>query len=99
MLNNEEIKTLAKQNKYIQVFNYFHSEYTDTLKNFLIRHDVSVSDDDCLINYIIKTRMFMPSYKKYTFPITSVYDEEVSEEEKLDTLISSYNEVKEAFSK
>ena len=43
--------------------------------------------------------MFMPAYKKYTFPITSVYDEYSSEEEKLGTLMSSYNEVKEAFSK
>ncbi len=99
MLNKEEIRDLAEQNQYIKVFNFFHAEYTDTLKNFLIRHEVSVSENDCLINYIIKTRMFMPAYKKYTFPITSVYDEYSSEEEKLGTLMSSYNEVKEAFSK
>ncbi len=99
MLSNEKMKALVKPNEYIQVFNYFHAEYTNTLKNFLLRHDVSISEDDCLINYIMKTRMFMPAYKKYTFPITSVYNEEVSEEEKLDALISSYKEVKEAFSK
>ena len=69
----------------------------DTSKPVVI--GVSVSENDCLINYIIKTRMFMPAYKKYTFPITSVYDEYSSEEEKLGTLMSSYNEVKEAFSK
>ena len=99
MLENKEVQALIEQNEYVKVFNYFHDEYTKTLKNFLIRHNVSVSENDCLINYIIKTRMFMPKYKKYTLLITDVYNEEVSEEEKLNKLLTSYNEIKEAFSR
>lgn len=99
MPENENIQTLIEQNQYIKVFNYFHDEYTKTLKNFLIRHDINISEDDCLINYIIKIRMFMPEYKKYTTIITNVYNEDTTEEEKLDKLITSYSEIKEAFSR
>lgn len=99
MLETREIQDLIEQNQYTKVFNYFHDEYTRTLKDFLIRHNISISEEDCLINYIIKTRMFMPKYKKYTMLMTNVYNEDVSEEEKLDKLLASYNEIKEAFSK
>ena len=98
MLEKNEIQDLVTQSQYVKVFNYFHAEYTQTLKNFLIRHDVGISENDCLINYIIKTRIFMPKYGKYTSYITTVYDENSSEEEKLGTLMNNYNEVIKVFS-
>ena len=60
MLVKREIEQLAEKKEYNKIFNYFHDDYTQTLKNFLIRHDVKVEENDCLINYIVKTRVFMP---------------------------------------
>ena len=66
MLVEREIKELANKKEYNKIFNYFHAEYTQVLKDFLIRNDVKINESDCLINYIIKTRAFMPEYSKYT---------------------------------
>ena len=100
MLLEREIKELANKKEYTKVFNYFHDEYTEMLKDFLVRHEVQVNEYDCLIDYIVKTRVFMPKYRDYTIPITtSMYNEEVSEEMKYDILMSSYPTLKDSFSK
>ena len=100
MLELENIQKLADKKEYTKVFNYFHDEYTQMMRNFLIRHDVKVNDDDCLINYIIKTRIFMPKYSYYTIPIASaMYNEEVSEQKKYALLMDTYAFVKQVFSR
>jgi len=99
MLVEREIKELANNKEYIKVFNYFHDEYTDMMKEFLERHEVDVRENDCLIDYIIKTRFFMPKYSAYTIPITNaMYNEDVPEDMKYSLLMNSYSIVKEAFS-
>ena len=99
MLIEREIKELANKKEYVKVFNYFHDEYTNLLKEFLKRHDVEVKEDDCLIDYIIKTRIFMPKYTTYTIPITNaMYNEEDSEEMKFALLMNSYKMIIEKFS-
>lgn len=99
MLIERDLNALAEKKEYSQIFNYFHAEYTDMLKNFLERHDVEVKDTDCLINYIYKTRAFMPKYKQYTIPITNaMYNEDVPEDMKIALLLNSYRIVKKAFS-
>ena len=82
----------------MKVFNYFHAEYTQMLKKFLERHEISIKKEDCLIDYIIKTRLFMPQYSLYTIPITNaMYNEEVPEDMKYALLINSYPTIKNAF--
>ena len=56
MLIETEMKALANKKEYTKVFNYFHDEYTELLKNFLKRNDIEVKKEDCLIDYIVKTR-------------------------------------------
>lgn len=98
MLVEREIKELANQKEYVKVFNYFHDEYTEMMKNFLTRHEVKLNDDDCLINYIVKTRCFMPKLTNYTIPISNaMYDENLPENIKYDLLMNSYPVVREAF--
>lgn len=100
MLIENEMKNLANEKEYIKVFNYFHDEYTEMMKNFLERHEVKLNEDDCLINYIIKTRFFMPKFSIYTIPISNaMYDEQLPENLKYDLLINSYPIVREIFSK
>lgn len=100
MLIEEEIKELEQKKEYTKVFNYFHDEYTEMLKNFLERHDVEINENDCLIDYIVKTRFFMPKYNTYTIPISNaMYNEELSEAMKYELLMSTYKEVRKAFSK
>lgn len=100
MLIESEMKKLAENKEYTKVFNYFHDEYTEMLKNFLERHEVAIKEEDCLIDYIVKTRFFMPKYKTYTIPITNaMYNEDLPEEIKYDLLMSSYKDVRDAFSK
>ena len=100
MLVEREIKELANKKEYNKIFNYFHAEYTKILKNFLIRHDIKVNESDCLIDYIIKTRAFMPQYTKYTVPITkAMYNEQFSEEMKYELLMNSYTNIINVFSK
>lgn len=100
MLVEKEIQNLANEKEYVKVFNYFHDEYTEMMRNFLKRHEVKLNDDDCLINYIIKTRFFMPKFSNYTIPISNaMYDEELPENLKYDLLINSYPIVREIFSK
>ena len=100
MLIEAEIKELAKKKEYTKVFNYFHDEYTEMLKKFLERHDVDIDENDCLINYIVKTRFFMPKYNQYTIPISNaMYNEELPEAMKYELLMSSYKDVRKAFSK
>lgn len=100
MLIEAKIKELAKKKEYTKVFNYFHDEYTDMLKNFLERHEVEVCEKDCLIDYIVKTRFFMPKYNQYTIPISNaMYNEELPEALKYDLLMSTYKDVKKAFDK
>ena len=41
MLIEAEMRELAKNKEYTKVFNYFHDEYTEMLKNFLQRNDVA----------------------------------------------------------
>ena len=55
VLIEAEMRELAKKKEYTKVFNYFHDEYTEMLKNFLQRNDVKVNEDDCLIDYKVKT--------------------------------------------
>lgn len=98
MLEKKENNDIVEEKEYSKVFNYFHDEYTNMLKNFLQRHDVDVKKDDCLIDYIVKTRIFMPKYSSYTIPITNaMYNEDVPEEMKYTLLMNSYKTVKNAF--
>lgn len=98
MLVEREIKELANKKEYTKVFNYFHDEYTGMLKEFLERHEVELNEKDCLIDYIVKTRFFMPKYNSYTIPITNaMYNEDLSEEMKYELLMSSYKDVFKAF--
>ena len=100
MLVEKELQDLAKDKEYVKVFNYFHDEYTEMMKNFLNRHEVKLKEDDSLINYIIKTRCFMPKFSNYTIPISNaMYDEKLPENQKYDLLMNSYPIVKEVFSK
>ncbi len=100
MLVESEMKKLAENKEYTKVFNYFHDEYTDLLKNFLERHEVKVNEDDCLIDYIVKTRFFMPKFNSYTIPISNaMYNEDLPEAMKYELLMSSYKDVRKAFSK
>ena len=100
MLIEAEMKELAKKKEYTKVFNYFHDEYTDMLKNFLERHEVQVDEDDCLIDYIVKTRFFMPKYNQYTIPISNaMYNEELPEALKYDLLMSTYKDVRKPINK
>ncbi len=96
----EEIKELEQKKEYTKVFNYFHDEYTNLLKDFLERHEVEVDERDCLIDYIVKTRFFMPKYNSYTIPISNaMYNEELPEAMKYELLMATYKDVKNAFSK
>lgn len=98
MLIEAELKELAEKNEYTKVFNYFHDEYTEMLKSFLERNGVELGDEDCLIDYIVKTRFFMPKYNQYTIPITNaMYNEDLSEELKYDLLMTTYKDVRKAF--
>lgn len=98
MLKEREKHELTEEKEYVQVFNYFHDEYTQMLKSFLQRHEVAVKEDDCLIDYIVKTRVFMPKYSYYTIPITNaMYNEDVPEDMKYTLLMNSYKTVKNAF--
>ena len=100
MLIEAEMKELAKKKEYTKDFNYFHDEYTEMLKNFLQRNDVKINDDDCLIDYIVKTRFFMPKYNTYTIPISNaMYNEQFSEEMKYELLMNTYKDVRKAFTK
>lgn len=100
MLEIKELQALADKKEYTKVFNYFHDEYTQMLHDFLVRNDVPVQADDCLINYIVKTRIFMPKYSHYTIPIANaMYNENVSEEKKYELLIDTYSFVKKNFSR
>ena len=100
MLIEAEMKELAKNKEYTKVFNYFHDEYTEMLKNFLQRNDVKINEDDCLIDYIVKTRFFMPKYNSYTIPISNaMYNEQFSEEMKYELLMNTYKDVRNAFNK
>lgn len=99
MLIERELKELADNKEYIKVFNYFHDEYTGMMKEFLKRHEIDIKENDCLIDYIVKTRFFMPKYSMYTIPITNaMYNEEVPEDMKYSLLMNSYSTVKEVFS-
>ena len=100
MLIEEEIKELEKNKEYTKVFNYFHDKYTVMLKDFLERHEVETKEDDCLIDYIVKTRFFMPKYNQYTIPISNaMYNEELPESMKYELLMSTYKDVINAFNK
>ena len=96
MLIEEELKQMEQKKEYTKVFNYFHDEYTNLLKSFLKRHDI----EDCLIDYIVKTRFFMPKYNSYTIPISNaMYNEDLSEAMKYELLMATYKDVKRVFSK
>lgn len=98
MLQERKEERIIETKEYVNVFNYFHDEYTQMLKNFLQRHEVTIKEEDCLIDYIIKTRFFMPRYTYYTIPITNaMYNEDVPEEMKYALLMNSYQIVKNAF--
>ncbi len=100
MLIEEELKQMEQKKEYTKVFNYFHDEYTNLLKSFLKRHDIEVNENDCLIDYIVKTRFFMPKYNSYTIPISNaMYNEDLSEAMKYELLMATYKDVKRVFSK
>ncbi len=100
MLIEEEIKELEKNKEYTKVFNYFHDKYTVILKEFLERNDIETKEDDCLIDYIVKTRFFMPKYNQYTIPISNaMYNEDLPEAMKYELLMSTYKDVINAFTR
>ena len=96
----EELKSFAEREDYVKVFNYFHDEYSQMLKDFLTRHDVEVKQDECLIDYIFKTRVFMPEYKDYTYQITSaMYDEDLPQDVKCNMMFDNFYSLKDIFKK
>ncbi len=98
MLEKRKEEKILETKEYMNIFNYFHNEYTQMLKTFLQRHEIAIKEDDCLIDYIIKTRFFMPQYSCYTIPITNaMYNENVPEEMKYVLLMNSYQTVKKVF--
>ena len=98
MLKKLEKQEITETKEYVKVFNYFHDEYTQMLKTFLQKHHVTLKEDDCLIDYIIKTRLFMLKFSFYTIPITNaMYNEDIPEDMKYTLLINSYPTVKNAF--
>lgn len=98
MLEKRKEEKILETKEYMNIFNYFHNEYTQMLKTFLQRHEIAIKEDDCLIDYIIKTRFFMPQYSYYTIPITNaMYNENVPEEMKYVLLMNSYQTVKKVF--
>ncbi len=100
MLIEREIKELADKKEYIKVFNYFHNEYTEMMRDFLVRNEVKLNEDDCLINYIVKARCFTPKVAGYTIPITNaMYNENLTESMKYDLLMNSYPVVRDVFTK
>ena len=100
MLIESEMKALADKKEYTKVFNYFHDEYTELLKNFLERNEIETKEEDCLIDYIVKTRFFMPKYNSDTIPISNaMYNEDQPEGMKYELLRSSYKDVLKAFGK
>ena len=64
MLVERKIKELAEQKEYVKVFNYFHDEYTEMMKNFLMRHEVKLNEDDCLIHFQLQMQCMMKIYQK-----------------------------------
>lgn len=98
MLIESDMNKLAENKEYTKAFNYFHDEYTELLKKFLQKNDVDVKPDDCLIDYIVKTRVFMPQYKKYTYPISyAMYNEELPDDTKYEILMNSYKTIYKVF--
>lgn len=98
MLIKSEMNKLADNKEYTKAFNYFHIEYTELLKKFLQNNDVEIKPDDCLIDFIVKTRVFMPKYKKYTYPISyAMYNEDLPEDTKYEILMSSYDKIYKVF--
>ena len=98
MLKEQMNNEIENEKDYSKIFNYYHEVYTQMLKKFLERHEVAIKDDDCLIDYIVKTRFFMPKYSDYTIPITNaMYNEDVPEDMKYNLLMNSYRTVSEAF--
>ena len=98
MLEKRKEEKILETKEYMNIFNYFHDEYTQLLKSFLQRHEIALKEDDCLIDYIVKTRFFMPQYSYYTIPITNaMYNENVPEEMKYVLLMNSYQTVKKVF--
>ena len=62
--------------------------------------EIEIKEDDCLIDYIVKTRFFMPKYNTYTIPISNaMYNEQFSEEMKYELLMNTYKDVRKAFTK
>ena len=100
MLVERKIEEPTNQEEYIKIFNHFHDEYTGMMKDFLVRHEVKLNEDDSLINYIIKARCFTPRFAGYTIPITNaMYSETLPESMKYELLMNSYPIVKDVFSK
>ncbi len=98
MLIESEMNKLAEKKEFTKAFNYFHDEYTVLLKDFLQRNEIDVKADDCLIDYIVKTRVFMPKYKEYTYPISyAMYNEELSDDKKYEILMNSYGTIYKVF--
>lgn len=98
MLQERNEERMIETKEYTHIFNYFHEEYTELLKKFLQRHEIAIKEEDCLIDYIIKTRFFMPCYSYYTIPITNaMYNEDVPEDMKYALLMNSYEIVKNVF--
>lgn len=99
MLELEEIKVLAEKKEYTEIFNCFYDEYTEMMHDFLVRNDVELKEDDGLLNYILKTRIFMPKFSGYVVPITNVmYNENIDEEKRYKILMDSYPTIKKVFS-
>lgn len=95
---NKKIENMINFSDYTNVLNYFHYRYTDLLKNFLISNNVEVNERDCLIDYIVKTRVFMPKYNSSTYQISNaLYNENLSEKEKCDIIKNSYKDVFKTF--
>ena len=100
MLVEKDVQSLVEKKEYDKIFNYFHTEYTGMMKDYLLRHDVKINEDDCLINYIIKARCFTPKVADYTIPISKgMYSETIPENIKYELLMNSYPIVKDVFSK
>ena len=98
MLIEAELKELANKKEYTKIFNYFHDEYTEMLKKFLEKNEIETNKNDCLIDFIVKVRFFMPKYNSYTIPITNaMYNEDLTEEIKYELLMNSYKDVYKAF--
>jgi hypothetical protein len=96
MLNKQTVMDMLQNKEYSKIVDYFSIEYKNVLEDFLKRNNVSVAEEDTMIDVMYKVEINFPKHSSLMMLISiALFNEDITIGDRIEKLIDNYNILKE----